>query len=48
MSNLKQKILDLQHISEDLEPTEAQRNKYITQVNNYTNSFINELKDTNA
>jgi len=48
VSNLKQKILDLQHISEDLEPTEAQRNQYITQVNNYTNSFINELKDTNA
>lgn len=48
MNNLKQQILDLQSISEALEPTEEQRNQYITQVNNYTNSFINELKDTNA
>lgn len=48
MNNLKKRILELQNISETLEPTETQRNQYIAQVNNYTNSFINTLEDTNA
>jgi glutamate/tyrosine decarboxylase-like PLP-dependent enzyme len=48
MNSLKQQILELQAISSALEPTETQRNQYIEQVNNYTNSFINTLKNTNA
>jgi glutamate/tyrosine decarboxylase-like PLP-dependent enzyme len=48
MNNLKQQILELQRISETLEPTETQRNQYIEQVSNYANSFINTLEDTNA
>lgn len=48
MNDLKQQILELQLISEELEPTEAQRNKYITQVNNYTNAFINSLEKEKA
>ncbi len=48
MNNLKQQILELQNISSALEPTEAQRNQYITQVSNYTNRFINTLENTNA
>jgi len=45
---LKQQILELQNISSALEPTETQRNQYIDQVNNYANSFINTLENTNA
>ena len=48
MNDIKQQILELQLISEELEPTEAQRNKYITQVNNYTNAFINSLEKEKA
>jgi len=48
VSNLKKQILELQRISEALEPTETERNQYINQVNNYTNSFINTLENTNA
>ena len=48
VNNLKQQILELQSISEALEPTETLRNQYITQVNNYANSFINTLDETNA
>jgi aromatic-L-amino-acid decarboxylase len=48
VNNLKQRILELQRISEELEPTESQRNQYITQVNSYTNSFINTISHTNA
>lgn len=48
MSNLKQQILALQAISENLEPTESQRNKYIQEVSNYTNKFINNLEHEKA
>ena len=48
MNNLKQKILELQRVSEALEPTESQRNQYIAQVNDYTNSFINTIDGTNT
>lgn len=48
MNNLKQKILELQQISEALEPTETQRNQFITQVNNYTNTFINGIESEKA
>ncbi|MBN4046990.1 aminotransferase class V-fold PLP-dependent enzyme [bacterium AH-315-P13] len=48
MNKLKQQILELQGISSALEPTETERNQYIEQVNNYTNSFINALENTNA
>jgi len=48
VNKLKQQILELQGISSALEPTETERNQYIEQVNNYTNSFINALENTNA
>jgi len=48
VSNLKEKILALQRISDALEPSETDRNQYITQVNEYTNSFINSIEKTNT
>ncbi|MDH5476474.1 MAG: aminotransferase class V-fold PLP-dependent enzyme [Cyclobacteriaceae bacterium] len=48
MNYLKEKILALQQISEKLEPTSLEREQYITQVNEYTNTFINDLENTNA
>ena len=48
MSDLKNKILELQDISEALEPNEGQRNTYISKVSAYSNKFINGLRTTNA
>ncbi len=48
MNNLKQQILELQHISEALEPNESQRNEYLKEVSNYTNTFINGIEDAKA
>ncbi len=48
MSSLKQKILELQRISKELEPSEFQRNQYLAQVSNYTNSFINQIEEEQA
>ena len=48
MKDLKQKILKLQHISKELEPTESQRNEYIKQANKYANQFLNNLDNVNT
>ena len=48
MKNLTKEILRLQKISKELEPSEKQRNNYITRVNTYASKFINSLDDTNA
>jgi aromatic-L-amino-acid/L-tryptophan decarboxylase len=48
VNHLKQQILELQRVSEALEPNEKQRNTYIQEVSNYANTFINSLKDANA
>ncbi len=48
MSHLKQQILELQRVSEALEPNEEQRNTYIQEVSNYANTFINGLEDAKA
>jgi aromatic-L-amino-acid/L-tryptophan decarboxylase len=48
VSNLKQQILELQRISSELEPTEAQRNQLISKVNDYTNQFINSIENEKA
>ncbi|VAV84642.1 Aromatic-L-amino-acid decarboxylase, partial [hydrothermal vent metagenome] len=48
MSHLKQQILELQRVSEALEPNEEQRNTYIQEVSNYANIFINGLEDAKA
>jgi len=48
VNTLKQKILELQLVSETLEPTEVFRNQYLTQVNDFANGFINTLEDADA
>ena len=48
MSNLKKQILDLQKISEALEPSEAERTNYVNDVSAYANSFINNLETAKA
>jgi aromatic-L-amino-acid/L-tryptophan decarboxylase len=48
VSNLKQQILELQSVSEALEPNEKQRNTYIQEVSNYANTFLNGLEDAKA
>ncbi len=48
MSDLKNQIIALQAISENLEPSEAERNTYIEKVNAYTNKFINTIDSVNA
>lgn len=48
MNNLKHQILELQCISEKLEPTESERNAYLDEVKSYTNQFLNNLKNENA
>ena len=48
MKKLKQRILELEAISKDLEPSQPKRNKYLRQVQNYANSFINDLDKTKA
>ena len=48
MKDLTEKILQLQQISAELEPSEKQRNNYVNQLNNYTSQFIDNLDNTNA
>ncbi len=48
MRDLKKKILELQKISEALEPNEEERNSYFSEVNAYANRFINNLPKTKA
>lgn len=48
MNDLKKKILELQKISEALEPKEEERNRYFSEVHDYANRFINDLPKTNA
>jgi len=48
VSDLKKKILELQKISEALEPKEEERNRYLSEVSAYANRFINNLPNTKA
>lgn len=48
MSDLKRQILELQNISDTLEPKEEDRNTYLAEVNAYANKFINSLPNTKA
>jgi len=48
VNDLKKKILELQKISEALEPKEEERNRYFSEVHDYANRFINDLPKTNA
>jgi len=43
LNTTKQNILDLQLISEALEPSESQRNAFLDQVKAYANQFINTI-----
>lgn len=48
VSDLKNRILELQRISDALEPKEEERNGYLSEVSAYANKFINELPKTKA
>ena len=48
MTTLKDRILQLQQISEELEPNEAQRTSYLNEVGDYANTFINNLQTEKA
>ena len=48
MHTLKQKIIELHHISKELDPPEILRNNYLNQVNNFTNQFINGIERVKA
>ena len=48
MEELKQRIQDLENISEELEPSELERNKYLQQVQEYANRFINDIERSKA
>ena len=48
VNQLKQQILDLESISQSLEPNEVQRNTYLKKVNDYANLFLNSIETTNA
>jgi len=43
MEKLKQRILELENISRELEPSEIERNEYFRQIQDYANSFINNI-----
>jgi len=48
MKKLIKRILELENISKELEPSEAKRNKYFQQIQDYTNYFINDIEETKA
>ena len=48
MKKLIQRILELEKISKELEPSELKRNEYHRQIQNYANSFINNLETAKA
>jgi len=48
MSELLKKLQELEKKSSALEPTEADRNKYIQSISDYSNQFINQIHDTNT
>ena len=48
MDELKQKIIELDLISRELEPPEELRTQYLKQVNEYINNFINDIERTKA
>lgn len=48
MKKLIQRILELENISKELEPSELKRNEYHQQIQNYANSFIKDLEISKA
>ena len=48
MKKLIQRILELENISKELEPSEVERNKYFQQIQDYTNCFINDIEKAKA
>jgi aromatic-L-amino-acid/L-tryptophan decarboxylase len=48
VKELIQKILDLENISRELEPTESKRNKYHQQIQDYANRFLNDIEISKA
>lgn len=45
MNNIKQRIFELQNLSNELEPSELHRNNFFKQIQDYANGFINRLAD---
>lgn len=48
MKELIQRILELEKISEELEPSEVKRDEYLRQIHEYANCFINNIDKTKA
>jgi aromatic-L-amino-acid decarboxylase len=48
VKKLIKRILDLEIISKELEPSELKRKKYLRQIQDYTNSFINNIERSKA
>jgi aromatic-L-amino-acid/L-tryptophan decarboxylase len=48
MKTLIKKILELENISEELEPSELRRNEYNKQIQDYANKFINDIEISKA
>jgi aromatic-L-amino-acid/L-tryptophan decarboxylase len=48
MKKLIQRILELEKISNELEPSEVKRNEYLQQIQDYANWFINNIEKTKA
>lgn len=44
MKKLIQRILELEDISKELEPSESGRNEYLKQIHDYVNNFINDIE----
>lgn len=48
MNELKNRIRNLEKLSESLEPSEQQRNNFLGKVQEYSNGFLNSLSSTKA
>jgi aromatic-L-amino-acid/L-tryptophan decarboxylase len=48
MKELLQRIMELENISKELEPSEVKRNEYLQQIQDYTNCFINNIEKAKA
>jgi aromatic-L-amino-acid/L-tryptophan decarboxylase len=48
VNKLIERIHELENISEELEPSEIKRNEYHQQIQNYANSFINNIEISKA
>lgn len=48
MKKIIQRIIELENISKELEPSELERDEYFREIQNYANRFINEIEEVKA